>query len=74
MNLTQDEHGRATRDSVCIRCDRVDGFPCLVEAKSDAQVICVDPALQHDNVTMVTNAYVRAPRDRRRPAAPSPPS
>ena len=22
--------GRATHDSVCIRCDRVDGFPCLV--------------------------------------------
>nr|WSY55143.1 GMC family oxidoreductase [Streptomyces sp. NBC_00886] len=59
VNLTQDEHGRATHDSVCIRCDRVDGFPCLVGAKSDAQVICVDPALKYDNVTMVTNANVR---------------
>ena len=29
----------------CIRCNRVDGFPCLLGAKSDAQVICVDPAL-----------------------------
>ena len=35
----------ATRDSVCIRCDRVDGFPCLLGGKADAQVICVDPAL-----------------------------
>src|SRR5262249_25517106 len=26
--------------------------------KSDAQVICVDPALEHDNVTLVTNAHV----------------
>ncbi|MEU3619481.1 GMC family oxidoreductase [Streptomyces sp. NPDC006872] len=59
VNLTQDENGRATHDSVCIRCDRVDGFPCLVGAKSDAQVICVDPALKYDNVTMVTNAHVR---------------
>ncbi|MEV0909147.1 GMC family oxidoreductase [Streptomyces hokutonensis] len=59
VNLTQDEHGRATHDSACIRCDRVDGFPCLVGAKSDAQVICVDPALKYDNVTMVTDANVR---------------
>ncbi|MDX3545737.1 GMC oxidoreductase [Streptomyces europaeiscabiei] len=59
VNLTQDDNGRATHDSVCIRCDRVDGFPCLVGAKSDAQVICVDPALEYDNVTMVTNANVR---------------
>lgn len=59
VNLTQDEHGRATHSSVCIRCDRVDGFPCLMGAKSDAQVICVDPALKHDNVTMLTGAHVR---------------
>ncbi|WP_405788795.1 GMC family oxidoreductase [Streptomyces sp. NBC_00029] len=59
VNLTQDENGRATHDSVCIRCERVDGFPCLLGAKSDAQVICVDPALAHDNVTMVTGADVR---------------
>ena len=44
--------------SKCIRCDTCDGFPCLVHAKSDAQVICVDPALQHSNVTLLTNAYV----------------
>ncbi|MFE6955188.1 GMC oxidoreductase [Streptomyces sp. NPDC057696] len=59
VNLTQDGNGRATHDSACIRCDRVDGFPCLVGAKSDAQVICVDPALTYDNVTMVTEADVR---------------
>ncbi|MFE2140693.1 GMC oxidoreductase, partial [Streptomyces sp. NPDC059456] len=59
VNLTQDGNGRATRDSACIRCDRVDGFPCLLGAKSDAQVICVDPALAYDNVTMVTGANVR---------------
>ncbi|NEA53302.1 GMC family oxidoreductase [Streptomyces sp. SID13666] len=59
VNLTQDEHGRATHESVCIRCNRVDGFPCLVRGKADAQVICVDPALEHANVHMVTGANVR---------------
>jgi choline dehydrogenase-like flavoprotein len=44
--------------SKCIRCETCDGFPCLVHAKSDAQVICVDPALEYPNVTMVTNAKV----------------
>src|SRR6478672_7787119 len=58
VNLTQDDTGSATRSSACIRCDRVDGFPCLLGAKSDAQVICVDPALQHDNVRLVTHANV----------------
>src|SRR6185503_6529671 len=42
-----------------IRCDRVDGFPCLVNAKSDSQVICVDPVLSRDNVTLVTGAHVQ---------------
>ena len=46
------------RHSRCIRCDTCDGFPCLLSAKSDAQVCCVDPALQHPNVTLLTNAYV----------------
>jgi choline dehydrogenase-like flavoprotein len=44
--------------SRCIRCSTCDGFPCLVHAKSDAQVVCVDPALEHPNVTLLTNAYV----------------
>jgi choline dehydrogenase-like flavoprotein len=57
VNLTQDATGGAAHGSVCIRCDRVDGFPCLVGAKSDAQVICVDPALTHTNVELITNAY-----------------
>jgi choline dehydrogenase-like flavoprotein len=58
VNLTQNESGGATRDSVCIRCNRVDGFPCLVNGKSDAQVICVDPALRHPNVHLTTNVCV----------------
>jgi choline dehydrogenase-like flavoprotein len=48
----------APEKSRCIRCETCDGFPCLVHAKSDAQVICVDPALAHPNVTLMTNARV----------------
>jgi choline dehydrogenase-like flavoprotein len=46
------------RQSACIRCATCDGHPCLVNAKADAQVVCVDPALQHPNVTLLTGAYV----------------
>ena len=44
--------------SRCIRCETCDGFPCLVSAKSDAQVCAVDPALEHPNVTLLTDSYV----------------
>ncbi len=44
--------------SRCIRCETCDGFPCLVWAKSDAQVCAVDPALKFPNVTLQTNAFV----------------
>ena len=49
---------RNPRTSACIRCGTCDGHPCLVYAKSDAQVVAVDPALRHANVTLLTNAYV----------------
>jgi len=44
--------------SPCIRCATCDGFPCLVRAKADAQVLAVDPALEFPNVTLLTNAFV----------------
>jgi choline dehydrogenase-like flavoprotein len=44
--------------SHCIRCTTCDGFPCLVHAKSDAEVLGVRPALEHPNVTLLTNARV----------------
>ncbi len=46
------------RASKCIRCETCDGFPCLVQAKADAQVCCVEPALEHPNVTLKTGAKV----------------
>jgi choline dehydrogenase-like flavoprotein len=42
--------------SQCIRCGTCDGFPCLVHAKSDADVLGVRPALEHPNVTLLTDA------------------
>lgn len=44
--------------SPCIRCNTCDGFPCLVNAKADAQTCGVDHALKQPNVTLLTNALV----------------
>jgi choline dehydrogenase-like flavoprotein len=46
--------------SRCVRCQDCDGFPCLVHAKSDAEVMAVRPALEHDNVTLLTNATAQS--------------
>ena len=56
LGIMLDERNRRT--SKCIRCGTCDGFPCLVQAKSDAQVCCVDPALEHSNVALLTGALV----------------
>jgi choline dehydrogenase-like flavoprotein len=42
--------------STCVRCDNCDGFPCVVHAKSDAEVIAVRPAIEYPNVTLLTGA------------------
>ena len=47
------------RSSMCVRCATCDGFPCLLNAKSDAQVCGVEPALNFQNVTLLTNALVK---------------
>ncbi len=57
--LLDEKNGKATPTSICIRCDMFDGYPCLLNGKADAQVICVDPTLAaHPNLTLLTNAYV----------------
>ena len=53
--------------SACVRCTNCDGFPCLVHGKSDAEVLGVRPALEHPNVTLLTNAQASSSR-RTRPA------
>ncbi len=45
--------------SRCIRCNTCDGFACLVGAKADAQVVCIDEAIKHSNVTLLTNSLVK---------------
>ena len=45
-------------ESRCLKCDTCDGYPCLVHAKADAEVIAVRPALAHPNVTLLVNAEV----------------
>jgi choline dehydrogenase-like flavoprotein len=42
--------------STCMRCSNCDGFPCIVHAKSDAEVLGVRPALEHDNVELLIDA------------------
>jgi len=57
--LLDEQDGKPTPTSICIRCDAFDGFPCLLNGKADAQVMCVDPALKaHPNLTLLTGAYV----------------
>ncbi|MFZ8982150.1 MAG: FAD-dependent oxidoreductase [Candidatus Nanopelagicales bacterium] len=42
----------------CIRCGTCDGFPCRWDAKSDAEICALDPALATGRVRLVEGAYV----------------
>lgn len=44
--------------SACIRCPTCDGFPCLLNAKADADVNAVRPAMGNSNLTLITEAKV----------------
>ena len=54
VRLLEDDRPR----SLCIRCKTCDGFPCLVQAKSDAEMLGVRPALEHPNVSIRTRSVV----------------
>ena len=41
----------------CLLCDTCNSFACKVHAKSESDVCCVRPALEHANVQLWTNAY-----------------
>jgi choline dehydrogenase-like flavoprotein len=43
----------------CLRCNACDGFVCNVDAKADAHVRCLRPAVASGAVELVTNAFVR---------------
>src|SRR5579863_3944902 len=56
--LLDENDGKPTPTSTCMRCSFFDGFPCLLNGKADAQVICIDPMLsKYSNVTLLTGAY-----------------
>ena len=44
--------------SLCIRCAWCDGYPCMVHAKADAEVIAVRPSMASPDVTLLTGAEV----------------
>ena len=57
--LLDEKGGNPTPNSACIRCDAFDGFPCMLNAKADSQVVCVDPTLKSfSNLSLLTGAYV----------------
>ncbi len=58
LGLKLNEADRAK--SPCIRCDTFDGYPCLVQAKADAEVNAIRPTLESagSTVTLITNAKV----------------
>jgi choline dehydrogenase-like flavoprotein len=43
----------------CIRCATCDGFPCMLDAKSDAETCAMDPAIATEHVRLMTGARVR---------------
>lgn len=57
MGIKRDRNN--LKDCSCIRCDTCDGYPCLLNAKADAQICCVNPAVEYENVTLLTNTDVR---------------
>jgi choline dehydrogenase-like flavoprotein len=42
----------------CIRCATCDGFPCMIDAKNDAEIAALRPALSSESVELVTGVRV----------------
>jgi choline dehydrogenase-like flavoprotein len=42
----------------CVRCDTCDSYPCMIDAKNDADVRVVRPALESPSVTLATGVCV----------------
>ncbi len=43
----------------CVRCATCDGFPCKLDAKSDAQTCGIDPAIETGHARLLTGVRVR---------------
>jgi Glucose-6-phosphate dehydrogenase, C-terminal domain len=63
--LLEERDGKTLPNSRCICCNTCDGFPCLVHGKSDAEVLCVRPALELPNPdpAICLTARVKRPGD-----------
>jgi choline dehydrogenase-like flavoprotein len=56
LGLKRDTANPAT--SKCVRCDTCDGYPCLLHAKSDADINCIREIMALPNVTLMTSTRV----------------
>lgn len=50
---------KQSHESRCIRCNTCGGYPCLLQAKADAETVAIRPILNYPNVTLLTNALVQ---------------
>ena len=50
---------RPGEDNGCRLCNTCNSFPCRIDAKSDAEVCGIAPAVAHANVDLWTNAFAR---------------
>ena len=50
---------RPGEDGGCVLCKTCNSFPCQIDAKSDADICGIRPALEHSNVELWTNAHAR---------------
>jgi choline dehydrogenase-like flavoprotein len=53
MGIDRQPEGR------CVRCGTCDGFPCRVDAKSDAETCAILPAIAEPTVDLLTRTVVR---------------
>lgn len=47
-----------TKTEAPVMLENFDGFPDPTDSKADGQIMALRPALQHENVTLITHAYV----------------
>ena len=46
-------------NSPCIRCNTCSGYRCLLDARADAENMCLRPALERGKVKLLTNTLVK---------------
>ncbi len=46
------------KNSLCLKCNTCDGYPCMVHAKADSDINCIRKIQNLPNVTLKINAHV----------------